>query len=143
MVIINSCRSIASRRNLASISRFSCNTSFLMRSKACHWLKPKLFVTHSRSSSSACAASRSFAQRSNATLFTSELPTPFFCNFFLAASVASKKFPISLDKLATVRPAASPVFSPARIVIGSIFTSHRYSLGVLLEILKCFLEFLP
>ena len=124
IVIANSCLSIASRRNLASISRFSCSTSLRMRSKACHWLKPKLFVTHSRSSSSACAASRSLAQRSNATLFTSELLTPFFCNFFLAASVASKKFPISLDRDATVFPAASPVFSPANIVKGSISTFH-------------------
>ena len=77
-------------------------------------------------SSSACAASRSLAHLSSATEFTSELVTPFFCNFFLAASVASKKFPISLDRDATVFPAASPVFSPANIVKGSISTFHLY-----------------
>ena len=126
MVIAISCFCIASRLACNSASRFSCKTSFLMRNKECQWLNPRLFVTHSRSSSSACAASSSFAQRSSAVAFALLLDIPFFCKAFFAWSVASKNCPICFDKEATVRPAASPDFSPARIVKGSIFTFHHF-----------------
>ena len=49
--------------------------------------------------------------------------------------------PKTFDRLATVFPAARPVFNPARIVMGSIAIYHQTLLGVSPKTQVCFLKF--
>jgi len=72
--------------------------------------------------------------------FTFFPEAPFFCSFFLAASVASKKLPISLERAESDLPAVTAPFTDAKIVKGSIFTSHQTLLVVLPKTLKSFLK---
>ena len=120
-VIISSCCAIWSLLACASASLFSAKTSLLIFSNSKYFDLPYVCVIHSFSSSSASAACRSFAQRSNAVAFALLLDIPFFCKVFFAWSVASKNCPICFDKPAMDLPAAKPVLIPARIVMGSIF----------------------
>ena len=145
-VSAKSALSCASRFARRSASRFSAKTSLRIFSKVFQWdgPNPDCLTSHTQSLSccSASAAWISAAHLEYASLFTSLVVTPYFCNFFLALSVASKKLPISLLKEAKDLPAETPNLMDVRREIGSTMLTYRQSSsGVLSGIPLCFLAF--
>lgn len=124
-VSTKSALSCASRLAKRSASRFSAKTSLRIFNKVfqCDGPNPDCLTSHTQSLSccSASAAWISAAHLEYASLFTSLVVTPFFCNFFLALSVASKKLPISLLREAKDFPAVTPNLIDDNKLIGSIF----------------------
>ena len=132
-VSAKSALSCASRFATRSASRFSAKTSLRIFNKVFQWDGPTpdclTSNTQSLSCCSASAACISAAHLEYASLFTSLAVTPFFCNFFLALSVASKKLPISLLKEAKDLPAETPNLIDDNRLIGSIFYLPSDSVG--------------
>ena len=124
-VSAKSALSCASRFARRSASRFSAKTSLRIFNKVFQWdgPNPDCLTSHTQSLSccSASAAWISAAHLEYASLFTSLVVTPFFCNRFFALSVASKKLPISLLREASDFPAVTPNLIDDNKLIGSIF----------------------
>jgi len=124
-VSAKSALSCASRFARRSASRFSAKTSLRIFNRVFQWdgPNPDCLTSHTQSLSccSHSAAWISAAHLEYASLLTSLVVTPFFCSFFLALSVASKKLPISLLKEAKDLPALTPNLMDESKLIGSIF----------------------
>ena len=133
IVTINSCLWMASRLAWASASLFSARTSRLIFSSSKYLDRPYRWVINSFNCSSASAAFLNFAHLSKAVCEALWPDTPFFCRVFLAASVASKNWPICLLRDASDLPALNPNLIEDNKLIGSIFYLPSEWIGLLVK----------